>query len=282
MYYGLPTTFGGTYTEITAATKTPVQKDSSGAFLITKPFDTYGTTPYQFEFDLIASIEDQIAAEESRALAAEGVLASDIADVNTRVDNVLSNVDGVALNSLAEIVTAFQAADSDLNGAITLLASDLDTRIDGVDSTVAAIDARLTTAESDIDAEELARQTLEDEFDTYVTGNNAALTILEGRVQVTESSIAQIQSEIAGLGAVAWYSEKFIVNSTILSNGFVTLSNIPISGSIVANVDRLSIFEGASEDFEMSGDVMTFLNQLVSPGNQALQIGDEIRVKYQA
>ena len=54
MYYGLPTTFGGTYTEITAATKTPVQKDSSGAFLITKPFDTYGTTAYQFEFDVIS------------------------------------------------------------------------------------------------------------------------------------------------------------------------------------------------------------------------------------
>lgn len=102
------------------------------------------------EYDVVADIESQISAEESRALAAESALASDIADVNTRVDNVLSNVDGVALNSLSEIVTAFQTADNDLNGAITLLASDLDTRIDGVDATVAGIDGRLTTAEGNI------------------------------------------------------------------------------------------------------------------------------------
>ena len=102
------------------------------------------------EYDVVADIESQISAEESRALTAEGALASDIADVNTRVDNVLSNVDGTALNSLSEIVTAFQAADDDLNGAITLLASDLDTRIDGVDATVSAIDGRLTTAEGNI------------------------------------------------------------------------------------------------------------------------------------
>ena len=392
------------------------------------------------EFDLVADIEGQIAAEESRALAAEGALASDIADVNTRVDNVLTNMDGTALNSLAEIVTAFQAADSDLNGAITLLASDLDTRIDGVDSTVAAIDGRLTTAEGDINALESGKvdktgnsdlsgthqwittyptgesesssvssggiggifQTaaVNGDFSTFSlaqdyfklentpfagtatevlaqngqmslkTGANASIPTLDEHVvtkkhlddelaALSSGGIAAIQSELdatqagAGLGvdgsytapvgsnylgsavslkdadskldaqikvvadglaqeildrsadvdaeetralaaesaldlriddleAVAWYNEKFVVNSTILSNGFVTLAHTPIAGSIVANVDRLSIFEGASEDFTVASAVVTFLNELVSPGNQAIQIGDEVRFKYQA
>jgi hypothetical protein len=40
-----------------------------------------------------------------------------------RIDALLTNTDAVALNSLAEIVAAFQAADGTLNGAITLLSA---------------------------------------------------------------------------------------------------------------------------------------------------------------
>ena len=42
-----------------------------------------------------------------------------------RIDNVLNNTDEVALNSLAEIVTAFQNADSALSGSIIQNASDI-------------------------------------------------------------------------------------------------------------------------------------------------------------
>lgn len=439
------------------------------------------------EIDVIADIEGQIAAEEARALAAEGVLASDIADVNTRVDNVLSNVDGTALNSLSEIVTAFQAADDDLNGAITLLASDLDTRIDGVDATVSAIDARLITAEgeidtlqaglaqeildraADVDAEEARALAAESALDgakvsktgdtmsgflrtednvepqnftqvefgsitlssvdvgsgdnlsgtfnggsivlekenagviyhaevnfdsmilTYDDGINgpvpamptlpemlttkayvdqeisalsaggvAALqseldatqagagleasgayvavvgsnfldmavslkdadNLLDAQIQLAKDDIAQeildraadvdaeearalaaegvldgkidaeearalaaeglLDGRIDALEAVIWYDEKFTVNAGILAAGSVTLAHTPKAKSVIAFVDRLGIFEGAAEDFTMAGAVMTFVNALVSPGNQALQSGDEIRVKYQA
>jgi len=425
------------------------------------------------EIDVLSDIEGQIATEEARALAAEGVLASDIADVNTRVDNVLSNVDGTALNSLSEIVTAFQDADATLNGAITLLASDLDIRIDGVDATVAAIDGRLTTAESglaqeildriaDVDAEEaraLAAEgaldgskvnkagdtltgtflhengidstqtqheagtstftfdngvdpaivtivngigvnivgevdavncettfgadgifvlkdgvaaiavadeelvtklyvdqeisalsaggvaSLQSELDAtqvgagldasgaYVAtvGSNfidmavslkdadnlldaqiqlakddlaqeildraadvdaeearalAAEGVLDGKIDAEEARALSAESILEGrvdaLEAVTWYDEKFTVDAGILTAGSVTLALTPKSKSVIAFVDRLGIFEGAAEDFTMAGAVMTFVNSLVSPGNQALQSGDEIRVKYQA
>jgi len=42
--------------------------------------------------------------------------------LQTQVNNILSNTDAVALNSLSEIVTAFQDADTGLDGAITSLA----------------------------------------------------------------------------------------------------------------------------------------------------------------
>jgi hypothetical protein len=57
-----------------------------------------------------------ISSENARAVAAESALG-------TRIDNVLSNVTPGSLDSLTEVVTAFQAADSNLNGAITSLAS---------------------------------------------------------------------------------------------------------------------------------------------------------------
>jgi len=57
-----------------------------------------------------------IASEASTARAAEVALGA-------RIDSVLSNADPAALDSLAEVVAAFQAADLDLNGAITALGS---------------------------------------------------------------------------------------------------------------------------------------------------------------
>ena len=64
--------------------------------------------------------------------------------VQTQINNVLSNVDGVALNSLSEIVTAFQAADSTLNGAITTLASTASTALAAEATTARAAELLLT------------------------------------------------------------------------------------------------------------------------------------------
>ena len=60
----------------------------------------------------------------------QGIVLSDVsgvseavASINTRFELIISNVDETALDSLSEIVTAFQAADGDLNGAISELGS---------------------------------------------------------------------------------------------------------------------------------------------------------------
>ena len=53
-----------------------------------------------------------VAAEQARAEAAEVALG-------VRIDNVLSNVDPAAQDSLAELLAAYQAADSSLGDSIT-------------------------------------------------------------------------------------------------------------------------------------------------------------------
>jgi hypothetical protein len=96
------------------------------------------------------------AAELTRATAAETVLqtnitteeaariASDLA-LGVRIDNALSNLDGAALDSLTEIVTAFQAADQTLNGAITTLAASAGTGLSDEVARATAAELLLTT-----------------------------------------------------------------------------------------------------------------------------------------
>ena len=52
-----------------------------------------------------------VSAEEARAMAAESALS-------TRIDNVISNADPASLDSLSELLTAYQAADSSLGDSI--------------------------------------------------------------------------------------------------------------------------------------------------------------------
>jgi hypothetical protein len=78
-----------------------------------------------------------ISSEETRAVAAEGALGG-------RIDDVISNVDPAALDSLSELVTAFEAADSDLSAAITVV----------LGTHTSELAAEVTERIADVDAEE--------------------------------------------------------------------------------------------------------------------------------
>ena len=178
----------------------------------------------------------QIVLAQGDISAAEAAIAQEILDraaadlvLQNQINSVLSNITPGSLDSLTEIVTAFQAADSSLNGAITSLSTGLS---------------------ADIDTEESAR----------IAGDNA----LDARLDLIE--------------AVVWFKEKF---SIVNGQTSVTLSHAPKASSMSAFVDRLAIHEGASEDYSISGSTVTFLNDLVSPGNSQLGNGDTVYVKYQ-
>lgn len=148
-------------------------------------------------------VNDAVSAEVSRATAAENALG-------TRIDNVLSNVDGTALNSLAEIVTAFQQADSDLNGAITTLASSAST---GLSNEV----TRATAAESALG--------------TRIDGVVSAATSLTSRVSAAESDITALESDLSGR-----ISSLETTASALGTMSTQNATNVAITGGTVANV----------------------------------------------
>lgn len=214
----------------------------------------------------------QIVLAQGDIAAAEAAIAQEILDrqaadtnLQNQINSVLSNVDPGALDSLTEIVTAFQAADSSLNGAITSLSTSLAADIDAEEAARIAADSAL---QGEIDAEEIARAaadtTLQNNINSEESARIAADNALDGRLDVLE--------------AVVWFKEKF---SIVNGQTSVTLSHVPKANSMTAFVDRLGIHEGASEDYTISGTTMTFLNDLVSPGNSQLGNGDTVYVKYQ-
>lgn len=166
----------------------------------------------------VTDLQNQITAEVNRATAAEGVLTTDLNTLSGRVDFIVSNEDGAALDSLTEIVEAFQNADSDLNGVIgdnsgrltavenraTTLesrATDLESRatsaenrLTGIDSDQVVQNGRLNIAEADIDALEAKMGTAT--LVTTATDVRGAINEIVGTQGTDDSRITTLESEM--------------------------------------------------------------------------------------
>lgn len=109
-----------------------------------------------------ADQNDQLILSQAQTYADAAVTT-----VNDRVNNIFTNTDSLALDSLTEIVAAFQTADNNINGAITTLSSNAMSAIDAETTARIAADNVLTT---DL-AAEVARATASEEV---LTTNLAA------------------------------------------------------------------------------------------------------------
>lgn len=74
--------------------------------------------------------------------------AATATSLQTQINNILSNTDATALNSLAELVTAFQAADSNLSASISNLSSTAAGARSALEARVAALEAKLALVTS--------------------------------------------------------------------------------------------------------------------------------------
>jgi hypothetical protein len=158
----------------------------------------------QKKSEVVSSLNSEI----SRATAAEAALG-------VRIDNVLSNIDPAALDSLSEVVAAFQNADSDLNSAISTLASDLtddlnqeiSNRISGQNTLQSAIDSEKTRAQtvesslqSQITSEQSSRISADNALDArldILEADPVTKTYVDGEVSSLESSISSVNSALA-------------------------------------------------------------------------------------
>jgi|13_taG_2_1085334.scaffolds.fasta_scaffold00020_76 hypothetical protein len=118
--------------------------------------DTTHTNAIAANVQDIATNVANLNTEIARAQSAEGVLQSNIDVETARIDSILTNTDPAALDSLTEIVSAFQSADSTINGAITSLSTTAATDRAAIRTEFAAadtaLDTRLTTEEGNVDA----------------------------------------------------------------------------------------------------------------------------------
>jgi hypothetical protein len=122
------------------------------------------------------TLQDNIDAEQARALAAE-------LDLQNKIDNIISNLDPAALDSLTELVAAFQAADSDLVTTINNLI--IQSSNDLAAEALARANAD-TLLQSNLDTEALTRSNadilLQDNIDTEALARANADTLLQSNL----------------------------------------------------------------------------------------------------
>jgi len=157
----------------------------------------------------IAALQAEVDANQAASDAAELELSNQIADI-------ISNVDPSALDSLTEVVGAFQAADSDLSAAITAalgthtseLAGEIAARISGDSATLAsakeytdalealhasdkaAADAAIVAAKATSDAEIAAAKVVADAEIVNLQDN------LDAETKRAEDAEAEIENAI--------------------------------------------------------------------------------------
>jgi len=84
---------------------------------------------------LDGKIDTEISDRQTAVTAERAWTTGQVSGLQTQITNLLSNVDATALNSLAEIVTAFEAADQTLTGTVGAL----NTRLTDLEAVVLAL-----------------------------------------------------------------------------------------------------------------------------------------------
>ena len=166
----------------------------------------------------VTDLQTQLDAEVLRATGIEGGIRTDLTTLEGRVDYIVSNDDGAALDSLTEIVTAFQAADSDLTGVISAnsgrlttvegRATSLETRSTDLEARATAVEGRATDLEteqvvqngrlgvneSDIDSLE-AKMGIGG-FQTVATDVVGAVNEIHGELDIEAANVDLLQTEM--------------------------------------------------------------------------------------
>jgi hypothetical protein len=229
-------------------------------------------------------LQSNIDAEETRALAAEASLQSAITtETSARVSgdaSTLSSANSYTDTKIAALVdSAPELLDTlkelaDAIGDDPNFAATVATQVGQVQSNLTA---EITNRIADVNAEETRALAAESALSTAISNEvsraQAAEAALDSRVDALEAAVP------------AWHKMKKVLNSTDVSNKYVDLAHIVVPNSLSVFVDRLAIHQGSDEDYTLSvvGGVtrVTFVNDLVSPGNQSLDVNDTLYFKYQ-
>ena len=145
---------------------------------------------------------------------------SNVARIDARINSVLSNTDPVALNSLSEVVAAFQAADGNLNGAITNLASSASGDVASL-SNVVASNKTSTDAAIALKAASADLVSLSNEVASNKSSADAAIALKAAAADLVSFSNATTSN----LALKAAASDMTIVKAALLNQYLPSASN---------------------------------------------------------
>ena len=235
-----------------------------------------------------------MVTETARATAAEGVNAANIA-------NIISNVDAVALDSLTEVVAAFQAADNTLTGAVAALStthnSDLATEVARAQlaetteeaariSGDAGLQAALSAEASSRDASILAAKSAADQAlvdakviaDAAMSSEEAARISGDAGLQAALS--AEASSRDASILAAKSAADQALVDAKVIADAALAAANadraalrgdeLNKSSSRVDMVSRWywSASPSGTSTHVLSGVAANFAGDLPYPGSE--------------
>ena len=269
-------------------------------------------TPQRAQDAVAADIASAVAVETARATAAEGVNATSIvtetnrataaevanataistetnratvrenaiesayqtadAALSVRIDNILTNTDSDALNSLAEIVVAFQNADSVLTASTIANSSAISGE---VARATAAETANATAIASEVTRATGVEAGLQSSITSEAATRLAADGALDARLTVAEGDVSSLETDLAAEISRAGQAEQ--VNASGLAAEIVRAT-----GAEAANATNLQaeITARAAADTSVRVDMTSLITNgdaatLVSAkANDNLLIGD--------
>ena len=164
-----------------------------------------------------SAITTEVSAEAVLRAAADEALGA-------RIDAVLSNIDAGALDSLTELLAAFQSADSNLNSAITALgASSTSALAAEVTARQAAVTGAIATASADATAKVLAEANIRSANDATVLTQAEGYADTKVAAEATARATA-VTSAIATAASDAT-SKVAVETAARISNDAATLAS---------------------------------------------------------
>ena len=200
------------------------------------------------------SLDTDLSSEISRAIEAESSL-------NTKVEFVISNTDGAAIDSLTEIVTAFQTADGDMNNAITLLS--------GSASAATSTEASIRLAADDSIAANLSTELV----DRAAAVSTEIVARISGDTSVALDLSSEVESRIsADISAEAKHSVELSEEVELRTAADASEASIRLAAddSIAANLST-ELVDRAAADAEIAAN-LSKLAQKSSFGDLSLEV----------
>ena len=214
-----------------------------------------------------AVLSSSISSEVARAISAETSLDNRIDTVSGSLSFVISNIDPAALDSLTEIVTAFQSADENLNGAITSLATALSASISTEVSRAQSVE---TVLSSSISTEVSRATSAEASLGTLVSAETSRATSAEASLGTALSS--EISTELSRATSAEASLESALSAEVSRATSAEASLQTNIDGKVSKSGDTMTgtlIFSGSGESAVLDPTELAVSNEAAGTNLEA-------------